>query len=205
MNFSFDDGRELSVETPMITNVIPFVGLGIGYAVGRFIFNKSNETSLLFATVGLGIGVIPKIYYYTKAVKDFRKETIEQKNTEQLKKELDLYNEDDSPVSTEKIIVQMKKITSQNNLLHNFLPKENYFFDVIDNFPQKDKDILNALLENIDNMPDEPDENDILSFTENIKALENEYGKEDVDRVNFKLTEINNYLNEILEPQTSAV
>jgi LPS O-antigen subunit length determinant protein (WzzB/FepE family) len=203
MNFSLDNGKELSVETPVVTNIIPILGAGLGYAVGKLL-NKTDQTSILYAVVGFGIGVIPKVYYYTKAINDFKKETANQSKNEEFKKELDNYDEDNAPVSTDTIITFLKKITSENNLLHNFLPKEKYFYDVIDNFPQKDKDILYSLLVNIDKMPSEPNEEDITSFSQSIFEMEKEYGKDDVDRVNLKLNEINNYLNETLEPQVAA-
>lgn len=216
MTTKLKDGRDIEIKTPIMANVLPFIGAGIGFAIAKASNMDSTKTTISVLT-GLLIGCIPKASLIMKAeeiemsqphtklenkVIDAESEDItHQTNTQSSDAQNSSvlastdadFSEEQRPVETSDIMDILDRIAESNGTALTFNTKRNHFISAIDDLTQKEIECLFDMLSMITEMSfdADPSKEQLDYMMKEIDDLKDDYGDDIFAFVNEKLNEIN--------------
>ena len=225
------DGRQIEIETPLLANIAPLIGGGIGFAFAKFTDADAMKT-ITYMVVGTALGFIPKIALDKQAT-DLamsespapKKQTEQYAESEVVKSEspndkssdsgnesdiaTGTYDAVDIVIDTDDIMRMLDSIAQSNGTTLVFNTKRNHFVDVINSLTQDEIDCLHDMLSIILEMPidNQPSLEQTQHMLNEIHLLTDDYGMDVFHFVNTKLNEINSVIQqpELLEEKTNAI
>lgn len=187
------EGREVEVKTPMLANLLPFIGLALGSGISYY-KTKSVQKSILW---GLGIGVLcllPKLLFTKKALDEVKDEN--DRIRRNVKKDVHegIINEKE-PVTSEKIYELIERLAEKNGNIDVLTPKKDYFFSVLDSFSQDQKNAALDYMIILNSVPKNATEDEIGDLLQRVADLETIYGKDVYDVINARFNELGEEIN----------
>lgn len=188
MAFYNVDGDDVEVKTPILANLLPF----IGFAIGAGISYKTTKSIKKSALWGLGIGALftlPKLLLTKKALEQVKKEKKDIRSKVKDEREEVLIDEK-KPITSESIYSVVELIAEKNGTMDKLLPKKDYILSVFDSFSQTQKGAALDYFDIVLSLPKNANKEDLERFMAALADLETENGKDVIDSINSRMNEI---------------
>lgn len=196
--------KDLKIELPVIANILPLIGFVGGAALGYYL-NKNEQDGtkriVLISVCGLmgsAICSVPKAILIDKAVKEHKQTLEAASSASQPNIKSGAWDNDTRTSATSKDVIDaLRNLVKGTPYQNNFEAKIDYFYDLVNYFNQDEKDCMVSLLQIVDRANNDDDSAEQLKERANeLMTLETEYGKEFVDRINARMDEMVNHIQD---------
>lgn len=187
------EGREVEVKTPVLANLLPFIGFALASGIT---YKKTNSLSKSIYW-GIGIGLlclIPKLLFAKKALDEVKGENESIRRKVKTDDGGSLIDER-KPITSERIYSLIEQLAEKNGNLDILTPKREYFFSVLDSFSQEQKNAALDYMVILNSISKNANEDEIAELLQRISDLETIYGKDVYDVINARFNELSEEIN----------